>query len=256
MVNPPQSPRTPSALRQVINVFDDDAPVSPDVTDNSPDSPSHGRERPELPLPTNVTLRKAREDGVKRQAPKERTYKQLDWVWYKTQNKGSPWYQDRLWSCKYCTYTSTDSGRHGNTKTSRKEHGFTKDMHLRGDKIEVKRDEAGTIEAFLRQAVPELSPEEAFLRFFIRTNQPFSMCDNPAFQGIYKSLGKACPFVSDDTFRRFAEQRFNQVRSDQALDLHIHINCFRRTGLKKPQAHHWWNWVLDWTRLGTTLDEC
>jgi len=43
--------------------------------------------------------------------------------------------------------------------------------------------------------------------------------DNPAFQGIYKSLGKACPFVSGDTFRRFAEQRFNQVRSDQALDL-------------------------------------
>ena len=32
MVNPPQSPRTSSALRQVINVFDDDAPVSPDVT--------------------------------------------------------------------------------------------------------------------------------------------------------------------------------------------------------------------------------
>jgi hypothetical protein len=186
MVNPPQS-RTPSALRQVINVFDDDAPVSPDVTDNSPDSPSHGRERPELPLPTTVTLRKAREDGVKiRQAPKERTYtkshfeiKQLDFVWCKMQNKGSPWYQDRLWSCKYCTYTSTDSSRHGNiTNTGRhlvREHGLTKDMHLRGDRVEVKRDESGTIEAFLRQAEPEPSPEEAFLRFFIQTNQPFSM---------------------------------------------------------------------------------
>ena len=100
MVNPPRSPRTPSALRQVINVFDDEPAT--DVTDNedvSPDpSPSHGRERPELPLPTTVTLRKAREDRVKiRQAPKERTYtkfyfdiEQLDQVWCKTQNKGSP----------------------------------------------------------------------------------------------------------------------------------------------------------------------
>ena len=71
----------------------------------------------------------------------------------------------------------------------------------------------GTMEAFLRQAEPEISPEEAFLRSFIQTNQPFSLCDNPAFQGIYTSLHKACPFVSGDTFRRFAEQRFNQVRS-------------------------------------------
>ena len=100
MVNPPRSPRTPSALRQVINVFDDEPAT--DVTDNedvSPDpSPSHGRERPELPLPTTVTLRKALEDRVKiRQVPKERTYtkfyfdiEQLDQVWCKTQNKGSP----------------------------------------------------------------------------------------------------------------------------------------------------------------------
>jgi hypothetical protein len=45
-------------------------------------------------------------------------------------------------------------------------------MHMRGDKIEVKGDESGTIEAFLRQAELELSPEEAFCNSLFKLINP------------------------------------------------------------------------------------
>jgi hypothetical protein len=63
----------------------------------------------------------------------------------------------------------------------------------------------------------------------VQTNQSFSLCNQPAFQVLYKSMGRVCHSNSDHTIRRYAESRFNSIRKEQAA--------------LKPQAHYW---ILDW----------
>jgi hypothetical protein len=135
-------------------------------------------------------------------------------VWIKYSVKGELTYQDRRWTCRLCDeFSSTNSGRHGNTSNInhhlKTKHHFTKEDHLIGytPKDLTNSSQRGGITSFLQPAKEE-SPDEAFLRFVIQTNQSFSLYSHPAFHGLYKSMGKVNYFNNDTTLRRYAKTRF------------------------------------------------
>ncbi|KAG4429034.1 hypothetical protein IFR05_015487 [Cadophora sp. M221] len=124
VVNPPRVPRTPSALRRVIQDSQDDDVIM--VNDGSqagtaseavypvadaaedPESPSNGRERARYAIPTTVVLRKDSQKSI-REAPIEHswtlfyyTISELSSTWLKKFKKAMEEVYDRLCTCNYC----------------------------------------------------------------------------------------------------------------------------------------------------------
>jgi hypothetical protein len=192
-----------------------------------PGSPSAGRE---VAIPITVTLRRAHDNGVKyRQPIKERTWtinyfniRHLNVIWQKKSLIGEPWFQDRLWTCLYCDdYTSTDSGRHGNisnlNKYLRNNYLLTVEGAGLGKEPKDLRNnrQRGGITSFLRPKQDQLSEEEAFLRFIVQTNQPFSLASHPSLHAVYKSMNRTCQFKDPNTLHTHCNTRFQSVRMEQ-----------------------------------------
>jgi hypothetical protein len=57
------------------------------------------------------------------------------------------------------------------------------------------------------------------LRFIVQTNQSFATVNHPALANLYRSVDGISPFKDRGTLRRFAENRFNEVRREQRDEL-------------------------------------
>lgn len=221
--------RTPSRLRHASPVDSNNGTEmdidQPDEEDEL-ESPSRGRG---LALPTTVTLRKA-QSATPRSSINERTWTIdhfnitfLDRQYKKKWIKDKPTMQDRRWSCKYCqSFYSDDSKRQGSSsnliKHLKDKHHYSMQDHLKGEQVKygTYQPMPGSIIQFVSTGIEIHSPEEAALRYIVQTNQSFMHCEHNTWSGLYRSVNSQPPFKARSSLRRFAEKRFNEVRSDQA----------------------------------------
>src|SRR6202012_857942 len=118
---------------------------SSDENTEPPNSPSHAPA--ERRISSLVTMRKTRTVHKTRKNRKEHSWtlpyfrvsELPDDIWQNIHRRGKPTLKNRLWSCKYCSYSSTDKARSG-SKTAlgnhlKDKHRFTKLDHSLGNRI-------------------------------------------------------------------------------------------------------------------------
>ena len=183
-------------------------------------------------LPSTVILRERNLIRKQRKNREETTWTRH---YFDVTTEEDTWYneltkkrlQNRRWTCKLCgpAFSSTDKERHGNTSLLNahmaKEHKFTKADYMLKKTPAV--SEAQRISGSLMQyTAPVRSiplPKEAALRFFALTDTPLDQVKTTAFQDLYRSRGTTAPFESRGALRNFCEQRFNDIRREQAAEL-------------------------------------
>ena len=131
--------------------------------------------------------------------------------------RGRPLKNDRLLACKRCSWSSTDSARHGTTSNLV--------THLR-TRHRIRRGIAGScstsVTSLDRFVVPpraKMSMEQALVQWVVQTRQPFTVIEHPAFQAIFHAADIELPVKGADTLCHWVKARFSDSRSDIKQDL-------------------------------------
>jgi hypothetical protein len=190
-------------------------------------------------LPTTVVIRTRHKE--KKQRRKTRTKKTWVQAYFDVTTMEDEWInpalkhgepiKNRLWTCKLCgpAFTSTNKERHSNTSRlnnhMRNDHDMTKEKHLLKQPPKAKKNlpVQGGMDQFVRAVSPIPSPEEASLKFFAMTNQPFELVEHKSFKNIYRSIGLICLIGSAGTLAQREGTRFNDTR--KALKVQIDKTC-------------------------------
>jgi hypothetical protein len=122
---PARAPRTPGTARRATTATAPGPSSPPRESDSSDDENPSDPESPsaqhQIRTLHKITTRKAKPQNV-RKPREENSWTRhffditlLDDTYKKSNNKGSPLFQNRQWACKYCHYTTTDKKSGGNT---------------------------------------------------------------------------------------------------------------------------------------------
>jgi len=132
----------------------------------------------------------------------------LDTRW--SQN-GRPLKNDRLLVCKRCSWSSTDSARHGTTSNLV--------THLR-TRHRIGRGFSGSpstsvtsLDRFVGPSKAKLSMEQALIQWVVQTRQPFTVVEHPAFQAIFEAADVELPVKGADTLYNRIKARFSDSRN-------------------------------------------
>lgn len=118
--------------------------------------------------------------------------------------KGGRHRNDRLLLCKQCNWSSKDSARQGAT-TNLATH-LHKEHHIKQSTI---TPPAGPLDMFIEPAKSGLDPMQAFLRWVIETQQPFTVVEHPTWTELLKSLNASSPIKTADTLRNRVQSEYS-----------------------------------------------
>jgi hypothetical protein len=124
--------------------------------DPAPDTPSRRL------LPSLITIRRERTTARKPRKPREESTWTLHHFnvtpmtehWVNTSKVGHPRLQNRMWSCKYCNFTSTDKSRCGNSSNTndhmKEKHRFKKADNTLGKRVThgITKSQQGSIDQY------------------------------------------------------------------------------------------------------------
>lgn len=133
----------------------------------------------------------------------------LDSTWCR---QGGPLKKDRLLICKHCSWSSRDSSRYGST-SNLLVHLQTK-HHIKSgaDSIFLPAVEGG-LDRFLESPRKKVGVGEMVLRWVIRTRQPFTVVEHPAFRALIEATGASLPIKSADTLFNRIKEEFHSSRA-------------------------------------------
>lgn len=126
--------------------------------------------------------------------------------------------KDRLFKCKRCSWSSTDSARRGST-TNLATHLYKK--HRIKQESTIPSSSMTTLDQFVRPSEPKLDMEQALLRLVVETMQPFTVVEQPTFKALFDAAGLSLPIRSADTLRNLIQADFVEKRSNLQRDLAV-----------------------------------
>jgi hypothetical protein len=140
----------------------------------------------------------------------------LDTRWSR---KGGPLRNDRLLICKRCSWSSTDSARHGST-SNLSTHLQSRHRIKAGSVVPLAANAVGTLDQFVR---PQVDMEQALIKWVVQTCQPFTVVKHPAFKAIFQAVKADLPIKSADTLYNRVEKKF--VHGRDHLKQGLGANC-------------------------------
>ncbi|KIX00023.1 uncharacterized protein Z518_10950 [Rhinocladiella mackenziei CBS 650.93] len=133
---------------------------------------------------------------------------ELDVQWSK---RGRLPQNDRLLVCKRCSWSSSDSSRHGTT-SNLLTHLRTR--HRIGPGSASRESPArGPLDRMLSSRQEGNSLEQALVRWVVQTRQPFTTVEPSSFKAIFDTAGVQLPLRCADTLRDRVKNEFEDYRS-------------------------------------------
>ncbi|KAK9372517.1 uncharacterized protein V1513DRAFT_362256, partial [Lipomyces chichibuensis] len=90
---------------------------------------------------------------------------------------------DRLLVCKRCSWSSTDSARHGST-SNLLTHLQTR-HRIKSGSVASFTEKIMSLDQFIRPS--KLDMEQALVQWVVQTRQPFTVVEHPAFKAIFQA---------------------------------------------------------------------
>ena len=140
----------------------------------------------------------------------------LDTRWSR---KGGPPRNGRLLICKRCSWSSTDSARHGST-SNLLTHLQSRHRINAGSVAPLADSAVPTLDRFVR---PQVDAEQALIQWVVQTRQPFIVVEHPAFKAIFQAVKADLPIKSADTLYNRVENKF--VHGRDHLKQELGANC-------------------------------
>jgi hypothetical protein len=150
---------------------------------------------------------------------KARTSWSLEYFWISALEAkwGQPPKNDRLFVCKRCSWSSTDSARHGSTSNLithlRTRHGIKQDTPSQLS------TSMTSLDRFICPPKATLSIEQALIQWVIQTRQPFTVVEQPSFQTVFEAANVKLPIKCADTLYNRIKDGFSKSRSMLKQDL-------------------------------------
>jgi hAT family protein len=133
---------------------------------------------------------------------------ELDNIWSR---KGGPPKKDRLLVCKRCSWSSTDSARHGST-SNLLVHLQTKHRIRSGSDTSSSSTGETTLDQFLGPPRDRVDVEQMLIQWVVQTRQPFTVVEHPAFRALFEATGTKLPFKTADTLYNRIKDEFCKSR--------------------------------------------
>ena len=199
-------------------------PETPQPPSSSLPMPSEGISltQPETPQPPSSSLPTSPLLGKRKRKDKSYSTWALEYFWVtdldKTwSRKNGVLKKDRLLSCKKCSWSSTDSARHGSTSNLlthlQTKHG------IKSASSSAPSAPGTSLDRFLAGGKAKLSLEQALIRWVVETRQPFTAIEHPAFQAMFTAVDANLPIKTADTLRNRIKDEFDNKRSHLRTEL-------------------------------------